>query len=255
MKKVFVPIILVLFIFLALASGCIDRTKETSTTETVQEPAEPTQVEGEPTTKSTCDDGNPCTKDVYNELTNECEHTATKNCCGNDICESGERCDEESHLTVCVEDCTRTCPPFLVVHKTESGKETDVFAMSCGGSGCQQTDENKFRITDSSKVKTMITNIGERSSSDIRSNFMCWSGDEQAIVDGRKVKGVVFEDYFNDNQNELRYINPVQSEGNSATYYLSFNTDEMSGPFLANCKIFIRSIDFEQEQAFTLSFS
>jgi len=49
---------------------------------------------------SSCDDGNPCTRDYCSFATNYgCRHDPITPCCGNGICESGENCE------TCSQDC------------------------------------------------------------------------------------------------------------------------------------------------------
>jgi len=188
-----------------------------------------------------------------NQTEEESKQTS-KTGCGDGVCSADERCDEDSHLTVCVEDCGRTCPAYLIMHKTAEGTDNDYFAMSCGGDFCEQTDVNKFRVNGNTRVKTIITNIGEESSSPVRSSFLCWSGESSVFSDKDKINGVVFEDYFNDGENEVKFINPIQSVNNSAVYYLAFDTSNMTEGFIATCKITIHSVDFEKRQTFEISF-
>lgn len=256
-QLIWLAVVSIAVVFLFLASGCVSKEHTPSVSnisENFSEESNAGEISiaiEEPTTKSTCDDGNPCTKDTFNELTKECEHETISNCCGNDICESGERCNEETHKTNCVEDCGKTCPAYLIVSKEEGAKEQDVFAMSCGeNENCEQTDINKFRITGSSSVKTIVSNIGETSSDLVYSSFLCWSGEEQAMEDSDNIYGIVFEDYFNDNEDSVKHIDA----DDFATYYLSFDTENKEQSALVNCKIFIRSTDFKAEQDFTLSF-
>ena len=248
--------LVMIFLLIFLASGCIEKQEQEA--EQVEQVAvnnqtTPTQ-EIEVKTKTDCDDKNPCTEDIFNELTGECEHNLIENCCGNGICEVGERCNEETHLTNCVEDCSRTCPAFLIVHKGLEGNESEIFAMTCDTVNCKQTDENRYEITDNARLKLTITNLGEITSSKVYSDFMCWSGDLEATDDGEEIHGVIFEDYFNNFQDELRGINPIQTGDNSANYYLSFNVTNIEQSFTANCKVFIKSTDFRNEQKFTISF-
>ena len=247
MKQLIGGGIAVLFILIVLASGCL--TGSTSAVDSISDAQqEKTEL------KADCNDNNKCTKDYYNELTGDCEFTIIDDCCGNGICEPDERCNEDTHLTNCVEDCTRTCPHYLIVHKTETGKESDTFAMSCADTNCEQISENRYMIPDSSGVKTIITNIGERSAPIISASFICQSDDIQANENGEDIKGVVFEGYFDDNEEYAKGLNAIQSGSNSAIYYLMFDTTNIEERFTANCKVMLRTTDFRNEQEFKLSF-
>jgi len=255
MKKVYGLVIAILFIALVLFSGCLEKSEEAESGETPQAQIEIGEPEEKTEVKSSCDDDNICTIDTFNELTNDCEYETKDNCCGNELCEDGERCNEDTHVTDCIEDCGRTCPAFLIVHKEDGATESDIFAMSCGDDNCQKTDENAFTITDDSSITTTISNIGEKSSAKVMSTFICGAGTKQAIADGKNIYGVIFEDHFNEDQNELPYINPIQSVSSSATYYLTFDTENQEQPFTANCKLYIKTTTgFEDEQNFNLYF-
>ena len=73
-------------------------------------------------------------------------------------------------------------------------------------------------------------------------------------VDDRSIYGVVFSDYFNDGEEEADSINAVQSGNNFATYYLSFDTDNLEKPYLATCQVTLRATDLEYKQTIGVSF-
>ena len=252
MKKVCGLAISVLMIMLVLASGCIGGTNEAGekisgeATDVLE--AEQTQI------KTNCDDENICTKDIFNELTNTCEYETIKNCCGNGICESNERCNEETYQTNCLEDCSRTCPAHIIVHKDEEINTDDVFVFTCADDNCRQINEYTFRITGTSKLKVYLTNIGEQTSSKIYSDFVCGIGGEQAVVDGESIKGVVFSDYFDTNKEELT-VNAVQSVGNKANYYFAFDTTNLEESYIADCKLYIKSNELNFNQRISLMFA
>lgn len=249
MKKVWALSISILMIFLVLASGCLEKQEQASEEITEDVVSAPEEVVEE----NICDDFNDCTKDIYTEE-GGCEYVATDDCCGNDICEEGERCNEKTHTTNCIEDCSRTCPAYLIVHGEENEGATDPFALDCADDNCEKINDIKFSFTDSSRLKLTVTNLGERTSPKVSSYFMCWSGEEQVHDDDRSMYGVVFSDYFNDGEEEADSINAVQSGNNFATYYLSFDTDNLEKPYLATCQVTLRATDLEYKQTIGVSF-
>lgn len=272
MKKLFGFTIVILFVIMIFASGCIDSSEQgvTVPVETAgsgESTVEPITGDNESTetvdTEEECDDYDPCTKDVFDADTGECKHITISTCCGDGKCSTTERCNEELHQTKCVEDCGRTCPEFLIVQKDKSDNEGDVFAMSCGDANCEQIDENRFLISTSSgnesTIKTYVVNLGEKTSSRAFSNFVCWSGEREATQDKHKINGIFISDYFESNGKkveEVITINPVQAvnDTNHAIYYMSFDPAEFTEPFVSHCRVFIRTIGSVNEQAFTVSF-
>ncbi|MBD3263157.1 hypothetical protein GF374_02140 [Candidatus Woesearchaeota archaeon] len=252
MKKIWSLSIVVLMVFIVLASGCFGGTEEAGG----EISGEATDVlEAEQTeTKVSCNDDNICTKDTFNELTKQCEYETIKNCCGNGMCEPGERCNEETHQTNCIKDCSRTCSEYLVVHKSENDvNEEDIFTLDCVSDNCRKVNDYTFRITGNSKLQIFITNIGEQASTNVHSNFVCSAGSEQAIEDEESVKGVVFKDYFNDGEETIS-INAIQSIDNSATYYFDLNTTNIEETYTANCKVYIKSNELDFKQKLNLIF-
>src|SRR3989344_4371599 len=109
--------------------------------------------------KESCDDNNDCTSDSFNALTKQCEHEITLNCCGNKRCGETERCDEETHTTVCRDDCGLNCEGYLEIHK--EGKQPSGFDFECGDANCEETGPNSFTIRGTTSIKTTVENIGE----------------------------------------------------------------------------------------------
>lgn len=250
--KVQYILIATLLIAIILFSGCAKQSENTGTsTEKEATPATPAEKE---VVKTNCDDNNPCTTDIYNELTNQCEHEVKETCCGNGKCETGERCNEATHKTDCVADCGRTCPAFLVISSTEGAAESEVSALQCSGDNCEKIDANSFRITGNSAISTNIFNLGEYASSTITSNFYCSGDGVSATKDRQGIRGVIFKDYFDNNLESLSSLSGAHTEFNSGTYYMNFNTTDIEKDFDATCKIYIQETDFKNTQSIKLSF-
>ena len=251
MKRAVFAVILI-FIAVFLISGCAQK-DETTPPASIEQPK---QEE----VKVSCDDDNACTRDVYNAITKACEHTMMDTCCGNDKCEPDERCNEETHRTICVEDCALQCPGFLIIHKSELGTTTDDFSYTCFGSGCTQTDEDDFVITgksDSTGIKTVLTNIGELYYPLITSNFYCqelteWA--QQATTDNAEMRGIKVKDYFGDNKQSAANLKSVVNGNNSITYYLNFDTTNIQSSTKVRCVITIQSTDFKNQQDVLIDF-
>ena len=102
MKKVLFFGFLLLFLILII-SAC---TKSVQPPQQVQVQENITEVR----VIASCDDNNNCTEDVFNNLTQQCEHTRGDHCCGDRVCDIPERCDQTTHKTNCPSDCPRECP-------------------------------------------------------------------------------------------------------------------------------------------------
>ncbi len=243
-------LIATLLIAIILFSGCT----RSSEKEEVQKEAASSAPAEKDVVKTSCDDDNSCTTDIYNELTNQCEHEVKETCCGNDKCEPDERCNEATHKTNCVADCGRTCPAFLIVSPEEGADESEISALICAGEDCEKIDANSFRITGSSAISTKIFNLGEDASSTITSNFYCSGDGVSATRDEQGVRGVIFKDYFDNNLESLSSLSGAHTEFNSGAYYMNFNTTDIEKDFDATCKIYIQATDFKNTQSVKLSF-
>ncbi|MEW6062853.1 MAG: hypothetical protein AB1571_00575 [Nanoarchaeota archaeon] len=182
---------------------------------------------------NTCDDNNPCTDDVFNEKTMQCEHNKLSKCCGNRICEEGERCNPEVGYTICSSDCPLECPAKATVSK-----------FSCATSKCQQTSENTFTITDSSVIEADLENIGERGTDLITSRFKCGKGETDLVShDKDNLFGISFRDYFNNNEDTI-YLSGRQSEtgGNKAKYKFAFDITKLEKATDLDCEISLQAI-------------
>src|SRR3989344_3596628 len=141
--------IIAIFALVVLLSGCLhNKDKETQqTTDLVSEAKLTAPTSAEP-------------KTVEAQETAPKISAAVVGSCGNNICEENERCNFETHQTVCKEDCSLLCPGFLVAHKTEEGRTEEDFTYSCFGEGCEKIDEKDFNIIagqESVGVKTVLT--------------------------------------------------------------------------------------------------
>ncbi len=248
-------LLVVLLTLVILFSGCIggngDEDKGISSDKTTAG-AEKTVV------KASCDDGNACTTDVFNELTGDCEHKMANNCCGNDKCEAGERCDYATYKTVCAEDCALTCPAHLIANKPGDETQTENTYV-CGSSvTCELTGENSFKISGVGKttITTTVTNMGERASDVIDSKFYCDYGFGQAKFDSEKVNGIEFWDYFETKeQDKFETLNALQSGSNSVGYILDIDmANKINTRADVTCRIVLDSADFSNTQTLKLKF-
>lgn len=251
----------IFFIFVAifLVSGCAGKEKAAETGTSLPSTTEPKTQE---TVKTTCDDDNACTTDVFNALTKTCEYKIIENCCGNKRCEETERCDAVMHRTNCIPDCTLLCPAFLIIHTTETGITSDDFSYSNYGDGLEQLDENDFATTGKNSkmgIKTVLTNLGERSTKLITSTFYCQELEvienvrQQANFDGETIRGIKFTDYFGNNLQDLE-LNSAAAGNNSVTYYLNFDTTGILNSTKVRCVITIQSEDFRNQQDVLIDF-
>ncbi len=158
-----------------------------------------------------CDDADPCTEDVFNTGREICEHSRMEICCGDGFCDFSERCDEETHNTVCPSDCPRTCPGVLTLSE-----------FSCNGS-CT-FDGSNFIITGSSVLNIQLENIGELPLGSLSTSFACRNvGTNTIYYDERNEEdvynGVFIKDYFDGNKNKV-LIKGKPFPDDTAEYYL-----------------------------------
>ena len=142
---------------------------------------------------ASCNDDNPCTEDLFNQLTQECEHKRLNYCCGDRTCDANERCDQAKHKTVCPEDCPRECPGELALSNLE-----------CSGK-CIKS-EDKYIVDGDTKFTLQVQNIGELSINDVTSIFRCTKENGNIFVSTTTAKtksGVSFKDYFNNEEKKI----------------------------------------------------
>jgi len=251
--------IFLVFVAVFLVSGCASKSKTTETGSTL-----PSTVTEKETTevKSDCSDDNACTTDTFNTLTKTCEHKLIENCCGNGRCEESERCNEVTHRTNCIPDCKLLCEAYLIIHKTEAGITSDDFSYSSYGTKIEQIDEKDFATSDkesSMGVKTVLTNLGERSTKPITSTFYCQelnaidNSRQQVNFDGETIRGIKFTDYFGNNLQTVE-LNSAAAGNNSITYYLNFDTTNITNSTNVRCVITIQSEDFRNQQDVLIDF-
>lgn len=182
------------------------------------------------TVVATCDDGNECTEDIFNELTKQCEHKKIDVCCGNGKCEEGERCNLETAETSCPDDCELSCPAKVTMSK-----------FTCDSGGCRETGENEFEITSNATIKVTLTNVGERATGKVNSIFVC-PGENPSLVSGdyKEIKGVRFSDYFNDGIQSETISSRISKTGSSVDYKIKFEFKDVKAPFNLVCSSAIR---------------
>ena len=196
-----------------------------------------------------CDDGNDCTMDSFNPSTNVCVHEPKANCCGNKKCEGNEyTCDMSTYQTVCPSDCGYSCPAKLIVQATRGTNVADQLSYFCGDQNCEKAGPNQFRMKGVSTIKTIVTNIGERTSDTITSSFSCTLASEStkiAINDNEVYYGTIFHDYFNDNVNDnLEKVDGINSRinpNNYATYNFKINITQPISPKDIKCTLVLSS--------------
>ena len=197
----------------------------------------------------TCDDKNDCTDDAFNELTKQCEHKTIENCCGNGKCETQEHCNLETYETGCSKDCPLECPAKVEISKFE-----------CANENCKELSENTFVLNSpSSLIKATLTNIGERSSGNLNSEFRCDAGLSGTVSgDNAKIKSVTFKDYFifeGDMAAETTAVNSrVSKLSNNADYAVGFDISNKE-PFNLDCAAIIQDgVNVDIAKKISLSF-
>ena len=192
-----------------------------------------------------CENNAICTTSYYDSSINSCVHKSKPNCCGNGICEGTEmQCNYTTAETSCSSDCGLKCPAKLIVAKDNTEKDNDAFSFVCMNSDCQKTGDDAFTIKGNSGVQTTIINVGERSSDPILSSFYCTQANSEvkiAIDDNNNFRGVIFKDYFNDNQKSIDSINSKVSKENYVVYTFSLNSPAQSIPLNMDCQIKLSS--------------
>ncbi len=157
---------------------------------------------------ASCDDANACTEDIFNNLTQQCEHRRLDHCCGDSVCDIDERCDEASHQTKCAQDCPRECPAYVEFTEWQC-------TGSCFNAGPYYVIEADAKFT------TDLTNIGEKSLNDIKSQFNCIRvGGSTTFYSDRSTQpkaGVIFKDHFN-SADESIYLSGEIYGRNKASY-------------------------------------
>lgn len=161
---------------------------------------------------ASCDDSNPCTEDVFNQLTQQCEHTRLDHCCGDGRCDADERCDQSTHQTICAKDCPRECPAFLSLN-----------VIGCSGE-CT-IDQDSFIIKGNSMINMQIQNIGEISLNDVVSTFKCTKENGNAFLSTNGATtnlGMSMKDYFNEGTSKVTLSGTPYGK-NKASYTLKFD--------------------------------
>lgn len=192
----------------------------------------------------TCDDKNSCTEDIFNELTKQCEHKTLKTCCGNDECEENERCNKGTYETLCPSDCPYECPAKVTPSKFE-----------CASENCKELSEDNIEISGNAVIKSTMTNIGERGSSKLTSEFRCDGGSLGMIKgDNSKIKGITFKDYFGNNEETAMINSRISKLSNTLDYNVEF-TKANTSPLNINCVAVIQDSEtVDLSQKITLSF-
>ncbi len=261
-------VIFFLFALTVFTSGCFEKESSLSTGAGIMTGATSieeteTPVEQSETTEQTesCEDGDACTKDLFNTLAKVCQHVPIAHCCGDGICEASERCNDETHRTVCPDDCSILCKGYLIVAETEVAAVEGDFTYSCFGSKCVKLDEKDFTITDktsNSGIKTFVVNIGEQVASHVTSTFYCAELDaefpQKATKDSNKINGVSISDYFDSGDESASTVNGIIHDSNFATYHMNFDTTGIVKNTRMRCVITLQSVVLRNMQEVFIDF-
>lgn len=178
-----------------------------------------------------CDDGDVCTEDVFNNLTQQCDHVEMEFCCGDGVCSGGERCDAETHRTVCPDDCPMECPAVMVLG------EWDCSGKCLEGPGYYLIDGDAI-------LNVTLENIGELNFVDVASGFRCnKESTGNLYVSDMNIapkNGVLFRHYF-DNGEEKVYLSGAPYDRNKVNFILDLEgvpEEEMD----LNCFVTFRTI-------------
>ena len=166
--------------------------------------------------------------------------------CGDGKCVDNERCDPNTHQTICPKDCTLECPAFMKVSEFSCATEAS----------CKQTSSNSFTIIGSSVIQTTVENIGERGSGDITTRFKCGVTDLSVVSrDGDQLFGITFRDYFN-SADETVSLSGWQSEtgSNKGIYKFAFDIPKLERPVDLNCEISLQALPFNYLKTLKISF-
>jgi len=261
--------VIILFTLVVFTSGCFEKESSLSTGAgiitgaTAIEGSEEQPAEQSETTEQTesCEDGDACTKDSFNTLAKACQHIPIEHCCGDDICEASERCNEETHRTMCPDDCPVSCKGYLIVAEKGTDITEGDFTYSCFGDKCVKLDERDFTVTDktsSSGIKTFVVNIGEQAINYVASTFNCAELDaeypQKATKDDEEINGILISDYFDSNDESVSTINGAIHDDNFATYYMNFDTTEIVKNTKMRCVITLQSMGFRNMQDVLIDF-
>ncbi len=240
MTKQFWFIVFLVTLLALVLYGCGDSEEQATnlTPVPIEEVQQPVVVQ------TSCDDYNPCTEDVFNNLTRNCEYRRMTNCCGDGTCTGDERCDASTHATKCLADCRPECPAFLVVSD-----------WGCEGE-CLKAG-TKYIVEGDSKFTLTLENIGELPLTGITSNFRCnrVGGSNFYSSNTNTVKeGVSFRGYFSGDSEERTSLTGVPYGRNNAIY-----TFEVSGEPESNielkCTVGITAPDVYYPAQLSLSLS
>jgi cysteine-rich repeat protein len=77
-----------------------------------------------------CSDGFSCTMDTCDENTDQCTHVLQGNCCGNEIVEGNEECDDGNATSG--DGCEPDCTLSVVCNVSHPGTPTERFVGGCG---------------------------------------------------------------------------------------------------------------------------
>ncbi|MBI4095622.1 MAG: hypothetical protein HY438_02040 [DPANN group archaeon] len=197
-----------------------------------------------------CQDSNSCTIDTYDRNSGQCTHSPVANCCGNSVCEQGERCNRETLETACPQDCSLSCEAFLTVSKFAAQKEPDKYSYNCASGSCEANGLNEFKITGDAVVHTFINNWGELiAENSVSAQTFCTYNGEQIKLDGT-LFGVGIKDYFGDNKDTSGQISARNAKGqNYAEYAIAVSRpSNLDNGVRIQCTALLQSTDISNSQ-------
>jgi len=167
------------------------------------------------------------------------EEAKVPDTCGNNKCEPEERCDEQTHTTICRVDCNLQCEAFLTFH--EEGKNQEENNLKCFEAlNCEERGDNKFKIKGDTKLIMVVENFGEKISSPISSDFHCNKGSSSiATNDNDESSGIKFSDSFEGK--ESISLSGKYKEDNKIDYEFKMEYINLTKTFDADCSISISS--------------
>ena len=151
-----------------------------------------------------CDDKNECTLDAKNS-NGECINAIMQNCCGNNICEINERCNQLTRISSCSNDC-ELCPAEI---KTRF--------LGCNGE-CTVNADGSIVSYGNSNLEFEIENLGE-TNINILPEFACIKsgqgiGKINLAYYGLNVQDSISENLLN-GKSKLKYTVNLQGISNS----------------------------------------
>lgn len=171
-----------------------------------------------PKCPESCDDGDPCTKDVCSEKTRYlCQHYIQRPCCGNGVCEKDESFQE----------CPEDCKPEKAFKETPKIKPKESEDECLSDSDCKDSNPCTKDICSGSPKKCMHLEIKECVSNDERSPEGCdysLDSDYKSPWNSVFISEIMYSPLQNQNYNEwIEIYNPLNKPVNLSGWMLCKN--------------------------------